>query len=149
MLSEIEIDDELYDKLKLKSAETGMGQLELANMYIHDGLINDALKEGKSSPNKHRDFKKPTKLFKHGSPEDDEITKKLIELSKGMDLNSPPSKPMSAEEIYDSLDHDWPEGDWVSKELVKLRGKVEIDPRVFEPMGFEKKDKLSEDDETS
>lgn len=72
-------------------------------------------------------------------PEDDEITKKLIELSKGMDLNSPPSKPMSAEEIYDLLDHDWPEGDWVSKELVKLRGKVEIDPRVFEPMGFEKK----------
>lgn len=41
MLSEIEIDEEMYDELKLRSAKTEEGMLELINRYIYGGLMKD------------------------------------------------------------------------------------------------------------
>ena len=45
MITTIRIDKELQRQLKLKSAETGKTQLELANQYILDGLKKDNYSE--------------------------------------------------------------------------------------------------------
>lgn len=41
MLTTIRINKDLQKQLKLKSVETGISQLELANRYIFDGLKKD------------------------------------------------------------------------------------------------------------
>ena len=41
MLTTIRLDKEIQKQLKLRSAETGKSQLELANQYILEGLRNN------------------------------------------------------------------------------------------------------------
>ena len=41
ILTTIQIDKELHRQLKLKSAKTGISQLDLVNQYVLDGLKND------------------------------------------------------------------------------------------------------------
>ena len=42
MITTIRVDKEVQKLLKLKSAQTGVSQLELANKYILRGLKNDS-----------------------------------------------------------------------------------------------------------
>lgn len=73
----IRIDKDLQQQLKLKSAETGKSQLDLANQYILDGLKNDTTPI-KTPPT----LEEIEKLLKHDLPEGDEISKKLIGIAK-------------------------------------------------------------------
>ena len=75
MITTIRIDKDLQQKLKLKSVEIGVSQLDLANKYILEGLKTD------DTP------KKPTmsleeieKLLTHDLPEGDQVSKKLKDL---------------------------------------------------------------------
>lgn len=72
MLTTIRIDKDLQHQLKLKSAETGKSQLDLANQYILDGLKND------NTPKKPAmSLEEIEKLLKHDLPDGDEISEKL------------------------------------------------------------------------
>ena len=73
MISEIEIDEKLYDELKLRSAKTGEGMLELVNRYIHSGLMADEFKKPKSQRPKTMSFKEIIALSKKNSSEGDDI----------------------------------------------------------------------------
>ena len=48
MIVKVEIAAELHDKLKLKSAKTGISQLELVNRYVSEGLRFDEKREVES-----------------------------------------------------------------------------------------------------
>ena len=75
MISEIEIDEKLYDELKLRSAKTGEGMLELVNRYIHSGLMADEFKKPKSQRPKVMSFKERVALSKKKkSSEGDDIS---------------------------------------------------------------------------
>ena len=72
MLTTIRIDKNLQQQLKLKSAETGKSQLDLANQYILDGLKNDNTVEKPVMS-----LKEIEKLLKNDLPDGDEISEKL------------------------------------------------------------------------
>lgn len=77
MITTIRIDKDLQQQLKLKSAETGKSQLELANKYILDGLKND------NTPEKPKmSLDEIEALLSHDLPEGDEISEKLVGLAE-------------------------------------------------------------------
>lgn len=71
MISEIEIDEDLYDELKLRSAKTGEGMLELVNRYIYSGFIKDELNKPKSQRPKTMSLKEIIALSNKDSESDD------------------------------------------------------------------------------
>lgn len=77
MLTTIRIDKDLHHQLKLKSAETGISQLDLANQYILDGLKND-----KTPVKPAMSLDEIEKLLKHDLPEGDTVSKKLIGIAE-------------------------------------------------------------------
>lgn len=76
-ITTIRIDKDLQHQLKLKSAETGKSQLDLANQYILDGLKNDKTKNKPAMS-----LEEIEKLLKHDLPEGDEISEKLTGIVK-------------------------------------------------------------------
>lgn len=75
MITTIRIDKDLQQQLKLKSAEIGVSQLDLANKYILEGLKAD------NTPKKPAmSLEEIEKLLKHDLPEGDKVSKKLIGL---------------------------------------------------------------------
>ena len=59
MATTIRIDENIKQQLKLKSAQTGISQLDLANRYILNGLKED------STPNKKSyDIRSNRKIFR-------------------------------------------------------------------------------------
>ena len=77
VITTIRIDKELQQQLKLKSAETGKSQLDLANQYILDGLKND-----KTPSTPTMSLEEIEKLLKHDLPEGDEISEKLTGIAE-------------------------------------------------------------------
>ena len=76
MITTIMIDKELKRQLKLKSAETGKSELDLANQYISDGLKND-----KTPVKPAMTLDEIKKLLKNDLPEGDEVSEKLTGLA--------------------------------------------------------------------
>ena len=77
VITTIRIDKELQQQLKLKSAETGKSQLDLANQYILDGLKND-----KTPSTPTMSLEEIEKLLKYDLPEGDEISEKLTGIAE-------------------------------------------------------------------
>lgn len=75
MITTIRIDKDLQQQLKLKSAETGKSQLDLANKYILEGLKNDKTPEKPSMS-----LEEIEKLLIHDLPKVDGISEKLTGL---------------------------------------------------------------------
>ncbi len=76
MITTIRIDKDLQQQLKMKSAETGKSQLDLANQYILDGLKND-----KTPAKPAMSLDEIEKLLKHDLPEGDDVSEKLTGLA--------------------------------------------------------------------
>ena len=77
MITTIRIDKNLQQQLKVKSAETGKSQLDLANQYILEGLKND-----KTPAKPAMTLEEIEKLLKHDLPEGDETSKQLIGIAE-------------------------------------------------------------------
>ncbi len=73
MLSEIEIDEKLYEELKLRSDKTGVSMLNLVNKYIYSGFIKEELSKPKSNRPKTMSLKEMMALSKKDSSESDDI----------------------------------------------------------------------------
>ena len=67
MLTTIRLDKEIQKQLKLRSAETGKSQLELANQYILEGLRNN-------KPS-NMSLEEMDKLLAHDKPEGNNLRK--------------------------------------------------------------------------
>ena len=78
MIVKVEIAAELHDKLKLKSAKTGISQLELVNRYVSEGLRFDEKREVESP--KPMTPEEIDALLEHDWPEGDWISKRLAGL---------------------------------------------------------------------
>lgn len=76
MITTIRIDKDLQQQLKMKSAETGKSQLDLANQYILEGLKND-----KTPAKTAMSLDEIEKLLKHDLPEGDAVSEKLTGLA--------------------------------------------------------------------
>lgn len=64
MVTIIRLNKEIQRRLKIKSAKTGLSQLELANKYISEGLKNDSI-----DFNCNKRLKEIDKLLNHDKPE--------------------------------------------------------------------------------
>lgn len=72
MATTIRINEDIKQQLKLKSAQTGISQLDLANKYILNGLKND------NSPNKKvMTLDQIEKFLEHDKPEGDNVLDEL------------------------------------------------------------------------
>jgi hypothetical protein len=72
MATTIRINEDIKQQLKLKSAQTGISQLDLANKYILNGLKND------NSPNKKvMTLDQIEKFLEHDKPEGDTVLEEL------------------------------------------------------------------------
>ena len=72
MATTIRINEDIKQHLKLKSAQTGISQLDLANKYILNGLKND------NSPNKKvMTLDQIEKFLEHDKPEGDNVLDEL------------------------------------------------------------------------
>jgi hypothetical protein len=72
MATTIRIDENIKQQLKLKSAQTGISQLDLANRYILNGLKED------STPNKKvMTLDQIEKFLEHDKPEGDNVLDEL------------------------------------------------------------------------
>ena len=75
MITTIRINKDLQQMLKVKSAETGLSQLDLANKYILNGLKND------NTPKKpSMSLEEIEKLLTNDLPEGDEVSENLTDL---------------------------------------------------------------------
>ena len=72
MATTIRINEDIKQQLKLKSAQTGISQLDLPNKYILNGLKND------NSPNKKvMTLDQIEKFLEHDKPEGDTVLEEL------------------------------------------------------------------------
>ena len=72
MATTIRIDENIKQQLKLKSAQTGISQLDLANRYILNGLKED------STPNKKvMTLDQIEKVLEYDKPEGDNVLDEL------------------------------------------------------------------------
>ncbi|RAP52712.1 MAG: hypothetical protein BZ137_08200 [Methanosphaera sp. rholeuAM130] len=72
MATTIRIDENIKQQLKLKSAQTGISQLDLANKYILNGL-----KEDNAPKKKVMTLDQIEKYLAHDKPEGDNVLDKL------------------------------------------------------------------------
>ena len=124
MATTICINEDVKQQLKLKSVETGINQINLANRYIIEGIKNS------TTPNKPiktiEEIEEILDSDKTGDKErvvidfDFDVPDNL-KLNNDDELNSPVT---DVEEIEKLLDHDKPEGDDV---LEQLDGMVHSD----------------------
>ena len=75
MLSTIKINDEVKQKLELKSIELGVNQIDLLNKYVIDGINRDT-----KYANESKNIEEIKKLLENDLPEGDIASKNLIGL---------------------------------------------------------------------
>ena len=75
MLSTIKINDEVKQKLELKSIELGVNQIDLLNKYVIDGINRDT-----KYANESKNIEEIRKLLENDLPEGDLASKNLIGL---------------------------------------------------------------------
>lgn len=75
MLSTIKINDEVKQKLELKSIELGVNQIDLLNKYVIDGINRDT-----KYANESKNIEEIKKLLENDLPEGDLASKNLIGL---------------------------------------------------------------------
>lgn len=71
MITTIRLNKDIQRQLKLRSAETGISQLELANKFISEGLKNNPIKNKKTSVS----LEEFDKLLAHDKPKGNNLKK--------------------------------------------------------------------------